>query len=348
MAKQLRRILVAVRDPKHTPRNELQKAGTLARAAGASVELFHAIDEPDPMAGFPETKTREMVQHQRDAIATRIVRSLQRFAQGDLLKGVSVVCTAAWDYPPHEAVVRRALASQADLVIAGPHHGEGLGARLLLRNTDWELIRQCPVPLLLVKSRRPYEKPVVIAAVDPFHRRARPADLDAELLRVGGQLAQLLRGSLHVFHAYMPLVNVEPAPMSAPLVMLPPEAEEAHEEQINTVVGRLAESAGVPKARRYIRIGPVTTELAAVTRSTHADVVVMGAVSRTALVRMFIGNTAERVLDKLSCDVLVVKPRGFKTKVQKRPSPGVTGSPRAASGGRKTPATARTTATSAS
>jgi hypothetical protein len=37
----------------------------------------------------------------------------------------------------------------------------------------------------------------------------------------------------------------------------------------------------------------------------------MGAVSRAGLKRVFIGNTAERMLDMLDCDVLVVKPPGF-------------------------------------
>ena len=34
----------------------------------------------------------------------------------------------------------------------------------------------------------------------------------------------------------------------------------------------------------------------------------MGAVSRAGLKRIFIGSTAEHVLDSLHCDVLVVKP----------------------------------------
>ena len=42
-----------------------------------------------------------------------------------------------------------------------------------------------------------------------------------------------------------------------------------------------------------------------------ADFVVMGAVSRTRLQEIFIGSTAERVLDRLPCDVLVVKPGDF-------------------------------------
>jgi len=46
----------------------------------------------------------------------------------------------------------------------------------------------------------------------------------------------------------------------------------------------------------------------------------MGAVSRSALARLLIGNTAERVLDKLSCDVLIVKPRGFTATLTRAPS----------------------------
>jgi universal stress protein E len=54
-------------------------------------------------------------------------------------------------------------------------------------------------------------------------------------------------------------------------------------------------------------------------RRLRADVVVMGAVSRRGLARLLIGNTAEQALDELPCDVLVVKPRGFRTTVPRRP-----------------------------
>jgi universal stress protein E len=41
----------------------------------------------------------------------------------------------------------------------------------------------------------------------------------------------------------------------------------------------------------------------------------MGAVSRSGLARLFIGNTAEQVMDALPCDLLVVKPPRFKSRV---------------------------------
>jgi universal stress protein E len=314
MAERIRRILVAIRDLRHAPKSELRKAGALARAAHGSIELFHAIEDPDPARSWPETATLQSVEKQRSAIAARYEERLEHFARDPSLRGASVSCTATWDHPVHEAIIRRALESRADLVIAATHT-HPLGARFL-RNTDWELIRHCPLPLLLAKSPREYRRPVVLAAVDPFHAHARPANLDARLIDTGEKFAQLLRGTLHLFHAYMPLVTVAPTPMgTAPLVTMPPEAEAAHGEQIARVIGQLAKSADVPPARRHIEMGEVSAELASVARRTRTSLIVMGAVSRSAVARLFIGNTAERVLDKVGCDVLVVKPRGFRSSV---------------------------------
>jgi hypothetical protein len=57
------------------------------------------------------------------------------------------------------------------------------------------------------------------------------------------------------------------------------------------------------------------TGISTVARKVGADLVVMGAVSRSGLKRLFIGNTAERVLNTLPCDVLVVKPAHFEKRV---------------------------------
>ena len=46
------------------------------------------------------------------------------------------------------------------------------------------------------------------------------------------------------------------------------------------------------------------------------DLVVMGSVGRSGLSGMLIGNTAERILRKLPCSVLVVKPDGFVSPVR--------------------------------
>jgi universal stress protein E len=47
-----------------------------------------------------------------------------------------------------------------------------------------------------------------------------------------------------------------------------------------------------------------------------ADVGVMGAVARNRWKRLFIGATAERTLEHVPCDVLIVKPDWFQTPVE--------------------------------
>jgi len=182
MTTRIRHILVAVGETGSTSTGEMRKIAVLARTSGASVELFHAITDPDPALSFPETVTAETVRKRRVAFVRKHERRLERLARNAALRKVPVTCTAIWDHPPHEAVIRRARKIRADLVVAATREHR-FGARLLLRNTDWELIRHCPVPVLLLKSHRAWHRPGVIAAVDPFHEHARPADLDTRLLR---------------------------------------------------------------------------------------------------------------------------------------------------------------------
>jgi len=52
----------------------------------------------------------------------------------------------------------------------------------------------------------------------------------------------------------------------------------------------------------------INDSLPALVEEIDAAVVVMGAISRSGIDRVFVGSTAERLLDELVCDVLVVKP----------------------------------------
>ena len=58
------------------------------------------------------------------------------------------------------------------------------------------------------------------------------------------------------------------------------------------------------------RDAPEHVILAAVERR-RPDLVVMGTVSREGVSGFLVGNTAERLLHRLDCSLLTVKPRGF-------------------------------------
>jgi len=75
------------------------------------------------------------------------------------------------------------------------------------------------------------------------------------------------------------------------------------------------DGADVPESRRHMLACHPMDAIEQVASDIGSDIVVMGAISRSGLGRLIIGNTAERVLDRLPCDVLIVKPRRFVSRV---------------------------------
>jgi universal stress protein E len=306
----VRRILVAVKTPGRRASAAITKGAQLARASGATLELFHALSTPIQLDALTYAG-RELKEAERK-IRARAVADLDKTAARLRSAGIRVRAAAEWDFPVYEAVVRRALRTRADLIVAEPHAGRRLVPWLLHLN-DWELLRLSPVPVLLVKKGGHYRRPAVLAALDPLHAFAKTASLDREILGVAGKVADSLHGRLHAMHAYIPVPSVGLAGyvMSGTVGQL--EAE--YQTLARRGFERALRKSRIPAARQHlVRQIPVEA-IPAVARRVRAQIVAMGAVSRSGLRRVFIGNTAERVLDELPCDVLVVKPPRFRSPV---------------------------------
>jgi universal stress protein E len=97
-------------------------------------------------------------------------------------------------------------------------------------------------------------------------------------------------------------------PISLPVA----ELTESMRKEHTAAVQQLTDAHAIPSDRVHIRQGGPRELLVTLTSELNSDVVVMGAVSRSGLKRLFLGNTAEEVLDKLPCDLLIVKPAGFE------------------------------------
>lgn len=297
-----RRVLFAIRNPEAARQPGLAKAIQVARALGASLELFHAITD----TLFIEIN--ELGDSTVDTLRARLeeeVRTpLARFAAAARKHGVEAACSVEWDYPPHEAVVRRAQAIGADLIIAEGHKG-GRTLPWLIHLTDWELFRLSPVPVLLIKNPKPYRRPLTLAAVDPSHAHAKPQDLDGRILAVAREFSTGLRGALHVMHANYPsIAGIASPPRKSWSTLTFEELKDEERRAFET----FRENVKVPRTRAHLVEGNPAVQIPRLAKKLRAGIVVMGALSRSGLERVFIGNTAERILGELSCDVLVVKP----------------------------------------
>jgi universal stress protein E len=312
--KKPRRILVAIKNPGSRAQPALRKAAQLASALGARLELFHAISEPVYLDAFLlEGLTLEQTQKQW---RERLVKKLEKHADELRAEGIAVDVCCEWDFPAYEAVIRRATRTDADLIVAERHATRHV-LPWLLRFNDWELLRRSPVPVLLVKRAQAWRRPGVLAAIDPLHSFAKPARLDGEIMSAAQLIAEALGGKLHLAHAYpgalLPAERLSPVSAELAITLERQATREARKSFADAV-----EAAGLSGARKHFVSGHAVDVIPKLAKQQHVQLVVMGAVSRSGLKRLVIGNIAEQVLDALPCDVLVMKPANFKSKVKGR------------------------------
>jgi len=310
----VRRILVTIKEFTGKPLPAVLKAAQLARAYGAQLELFHALTSPvytdTVLAG-----DKGLGDLERD-LRQRVLRRLETIAGRLRAHGIKVTVSAEWDYPAHEAIVRHAQATKANLIVASIHTGRHR-MPWFLRLTDWELVRLSPVPVLLVKNPHPYRRPAVLAAIDPSLAHQKPLQLDQEILRAGKALATALRGTLHAVHAYSRFTVAVPPEGITPAVQKAMQDDAERSAQLR--FSRAVRPARIARSRQYLIARHPIDAIVEASRASRSAIVVMGAIARSGYKRLLIGNTAERILDDLACDIMVVKPAKFIDRVPRTP-----------------------------
>ncbi len=282
----------------------VERAAVLARAFGAQLRLVGCVYDPyvagERFADSPDLKAA------REALVEQRRTELDALAAEHGGDGLNISVQAVWAYPVYEGLVTACQDFAADLMVSGTFHHSAL-QRFGLTNTDWQLIRHAPCPLLLVRNDgfSGYHK--VLAAVDPMHTHDKPADLDDRLLDAAELFAGTAAGEVHVLHCYL---TGEYVPLTAPGAAVPAlfynreSPAEAHREAVEA----LARRHGLEPERIHIRAGDARQLIPDAAAELGVQLVVMGAVSRSRLKRLLIGSTAEAVLDSLRCDVLILKP----------------------------------------
>jgi len=159
--------ILSVIDPTAKDQPALRHAAWLAKKAGAELELlvcyYNEYLSGDRLFDSPS------LEKARSEVIGNQEQHLEVLAEPIRGTGIVVTTTAVWDHPLFEGIVRHAINSNADIVFKDTHHHSAV-TRALLTNTDWNLIRTCPIPLWLVKPEDLPESPIFVAAIDPMNQ----------------------------------------------------------------------------------------------------------------------------------------------------------------------------------
>lgn len=194
------------------------------------------------------------------------------------------------------ALLRVAAERACDLIVTGSARAHGLG-RLVLGSTVDLLVRRSPVPVLVVRQRgrRPYPRLVVASDWSAPARRA--LELAA---------ASWPEAPITLFHAYG---AAYPARAGVDLAL----ARDAGGEQATrTAVDFIAASTLPEAVRRRLQLWLASGDPGLLLQAhgwRHPyELVVLGTAGRNGLAAMLLGSVAERLLDMVENDVLLVRP----------------------------------------
>jgi universal stress protein E len=283
------------------------KGAALAQTFNAHLELFICEFRAglDARHGAADRARALMLQQRREQLE-QLAKSLRE-------QDIDVSIDATFCNPLHEGVLRKLAKMPVDMVIKDTHH-HSLLRRTFITNTDWQLIRSCSAPLLLVKETVWAQHPVLLAAIDPSHTNDKPAVLDGEICAWTTTLASRLHGNASALHTFIPGTLLMGSITAGALAVASTISAELIEEEKQARLQMLLDTVspcGIASNNTHLVLGSPVETLPGESERLHVDIVVMGAISRSRMQRLFVGSTAEQVLERMPCDVLIVKPLDF-------------------------------------
>jgi universal stress protein E len=209
----------------------------------------------------------------------------------------------------YEDIIKSARDYKADFVFKSVRQHAPL-KRMFYTSTDWNLIRMCPTALLLVRDQGTVRGKPVIASVniddeDPEHQ-----ELNRIVLAQANALAEVLGAKVHLIYAYGPAVVMGDGadPMAYQI------AKDKHDAEFKKAKA-LASVNNVLASNTKLREGTPATIVTEYGEEISAGIIVLGTVARNGASGLFIGNTAESMLEKTHRDMFVIKLESFVSPV---------------------------------
>lgn len=282
-----------------------ERAGALAVATELPLHIV-AFDyvEALSVAGL---FAPEQMKQAREGYLQQHRQWLEQQAEHQRKKGVEVTCEVVWVQRPYEEILHYINETPVAMIIKDAHEESAL-KRIFFTPLDWQLLRDCPVPVHLVTEARNPLPQRVLAIVDVLRSEEQDLRFNDQIIDAAVRLAEQCNAKLELLHAYDWSV-VYASDMGFGVLPMATGLGEALGEAQREAFAALAERHGVPAdCRHFIEGVPVPT-ICAFATGHLTDVIVMGTVQHGGLDKL-LGSTAEHLLHRAPCSVMAIKPSG--------------------------------------
>jgi nucleotide-binding universal stress UspA family protein len=303
-------ILVPL-DGSKAAEHALPLAASIARRAGATLQLVHIHDSVRPMFmdAVPLFDDRHDAEHREreraylDDLANRLSQHGKLTIRTMLLDGAAANTIALY-----------ALASCVDLVVMTTH-GRGTQIPAWLGSVADELVQWAPIPLLLIRpdeeSPDMAHKPACRRMLIVIDSSARSEQYPAHPIALG----TLLRAE------YTLLYVIEPAPAAyrtAPDHRINQPIVEQQRRQAQAYLDRIAARlrAEALCVRTHVAVGEPAVAISDYTHEHAVDLIAMETHARNGVAQLLLGSVADQVLRGTPVPLLLYHPHAVAESVE--------------------------------
>lgn len=300
--------ILVVLNPENDKQYALARAVRLAQEQKSpnpvNITLFLAIyDLSYEMSALLSSEERTEMRH--NVIEQRKL-AIQPYIEKYTSDGIQFSSTVVWHSNEAEAITLEVETHNYDLVVKYTKAEESLKS-LIVTPVDWQILRKCPTPILVVKDGDwKHQRRILVAVNVSDDENEAHSSFNDELVSLSMDLADSLdRGNIHLVTAYPPT----PINMAIDLPEFSTgDCNSGLRGQYLLNMKALRQKYGISDDHTHVLEGFPEDVIPQVAEKLEAELVILGTIGRTGLSAAFLGNTAEHVISKLNCNLLAIKP----------------------------------------
>ncbi len=290
------RELLVIADQKGKDNPAFMHALEIAKNTGAKIEFVGFVHAPgvDSSEILSQSEKRKVHHKFIDEKLTQIEGFLEDVDLGSVRVNADVV----WERSFERWVTDRCKQKSFDLIFKTGHRSESTTHE----PSDWQLMRHCPDPVMIVGKKDWKEGGKILAALDLGSTTEANLKLNEEILRYSFILAEATNSQVHACYSIsMPSALAE-------LDFFDSEGyERKMKESIDPIISKLINDAKLNKDTLHLVSGKPSKEILRIANKIDTDVIVMGTKTRVSLRGRLLGNTAKKILHEVNADVVVIK-----------------------------------------
>ncbi|OED40912.1 hypothetical protein ACH42_15250 [Endozoicomonas sp. (ex Bugula neritina AB1)] len=268
--------ILAVIDSRKEEQLALARAAQFSRISGATLHIL----SPNPNATIESMNRLE-------ALAAPLVK-----------EGLDIHLHETWHDHLTDTIIHIRQIERCHLIIKDARPLKAMKNTFKTPN-DWSLLRRSRVPVLLVKTDKPWDHAPILAAInadpDDYHHTA----MNTAILDYASELAFAYASEVHLATAY-PTTNLAARNYQDNIT-----DEQAYRQHCIEYIHRY----NLDEKHVFVEPGPTETMITKIIKDSDARLLVLGTHARTGLGAFAIGNTAEQLISQIDTDILVLQPR---------------------------------------